>query len=56
MQRLKQLMPSKELVLILNEKDIRNEHIENGLIDSCKPYLSMIRMAIDPKEYQNRPF
>lgn len=46
---LKEFMPSKELVLILNEKDIRSEHIRQGLITTCKPYVSMIRMAIDPK-------
>ncbi|MFV0565525.1 MAG: aldolase catalytic domain-containing protein [Flavobacteriaceae bacterium] len=49
LKRLKELMPSKQLVIILNEKDIRKEHIEDGLTDCCRPYVSMIRMAIDPK-------
>lgn len=52
LKNLKELMPSKELVLILNEKDITSKHIESGLIDSCKPYVSMIRMAVDPKNIE----
>lgn len=49
LKQLKELMPSKKLVIILNEKDIRKSHIEEGLLDVCKPYVSMVRMAIDPK-------
>ncbi|OMP32208.1 aldolase catalytic domain-containing protein [Mangrovimonas sp. DI 80] len=49
LRQLKTLMPSKELTIILNEKDIRVEHVQNGLLESAKPYVSMVRMAIDPK-------
>lgn len=52
LKKLKALMPTKQLVLILNEKDIRESHIKDGLLDSCKPYVSMIRLAIDPKNMQ----
>ena len=48
LERLKTLMPSKELTIILNEKDIRPSHIKEGLLNACKPYISMIRIAIDP--------
>lgn len=48
LERLKTLMPSKELTIILNEKDIRPKHIKEGLLSPCKPYVSMIRIAIDP--------
>nr|WP_252726768.1 hypothetical protein [Polaribacter vadi] len=49
LKRLKSLMPNKKLVIILNEKDIRSSHIDEGLLDPCKPYVAMVRMAIDPK-------
>ncbi|WP_405607757.1 aldolase catalytic domain-containing protein [Polaribacter sp. Asnod1-A03] len=49
LKRLKSLMPNKKLVIILNEKDIRSSHIDEGLLDPCKPYVTMVRMAIDPK-------
>ena len=48
LERLKSLMPSKELTIILNEKDIRPKHIKEGLLNPCKSYVSMIRIAIDP--------
>lgn len=49
LKRLKNLMPNKKLAIILNEKDIRPSHINEGLLDPCKPYVAMVRMAIDPK-------
>jgi 4-hydroxy 2-oxovalerate aldolase len=52
LRKLKSLMPSKELTVILNEKDIRASHIEEGLLDSCMPYVSMVRIAIDPKNME----
>ena len=45
-------MPSKELTIILNEKDIRPSHIKEGLLNPCKSYVSMIRIAIDPKNME----
>ena len=52
LKRLKELMPSKELTIILNEKDIRPSHIKEGLLSPCKSYVSMIRIAIDPKNME----
>ena len=52
LKRLKELMPSKELTIILNEKNIRPSHIKEGLLSPCKSYVSMIRIAIDPKNME----
>lgn len=48
LKELKELMPSKKLVIILNEKDVNLEHI-NDLLKPIIPYVTMIRMAVDPK-------
>ena len=48
MKELKTLMPSKNLAIILNEKDIRAEHVEK-LLQPCIEYITMVRIAIDPK-------
>ncbi|MEP3837384.1 MAG: aldolase catalytic domain-containing protein [Algibacter sp.] len=48
---LKELMPSKKLVIILNEKDIRPEHLEEVLAP-CKSYIKLVRIAIDPKNFE----
>ncbi|HEA20200.1 MAG TPA: hypothetical protein ENH87_04715 [Pricia antarctica] len=50
MEEIKSFMPSKKLVIILNEKDIRASHVEN-LLKDCKPFISMVRIAIDPKNF-----
>jgi 4-hydroxy 2-oxovalerate aldolase len=47
MAELKSLMPSKKLVIILNEKDIRAAHAEE-LLRPCVPFISMVRIAINP--------
>ncbi|PHQ28289.1 aldolase catalytic domain-containing protein [Leeuwenhoekiella nanhaiensis] len=47
LEELKQWMPSKKLVVILNEKDIRPEHVEE-LLEPCIPYITLVRIAIDP--------
>lgn len=52
LKKLKSLMPSKELTIILNEKDITVSHIEEGLLNPCKQYVSTVRIAIDPKNMQ----
>ena len=39
MSELKQLMPSKKLAVLLNEKDIRVSHIAE-LLEPCKKYIS----------------
>jgi len=51
LEELKRLMPSKKLVIILNEKDIRPEHIEELLLP-IKPYVTLIRMAVDPNNFE----
>lgn len=51
LERLKKRMPSKELVIILNEKDIRAEDVDSLLLP-CKDYISMVRIAIDPKNIE----
>ncbi|WP_008637904.1 aldolase catalytic domain-containing protein [Bizionia argentinensis] len=48
MKELKELMPSKKLTIILDEKNIRAEHVDT-LLKPCIPYITMVRMAIDPK-------
>ncbi|MEH6679587.1 MAG: hypothetical protein V7724_03525 [Sediminicola sp.] len=51
MKTLKQAMPSKKLVIILDEKHIRPEHLKE-LLTPCLPFISMVRMAIDPKNFK----
>lgn len=48
LEKLKRLMPSKRLTIILNEKDIRPEHVE-ALLGPCKEYITLVRIAIDPQ-------
>ena len=51
LEELKKIMPSKKLVIILNEKDIRPEHVEDLLLP-IKPYVTLIRIAVDPKNFE----
>ena len=51
LEELKSLMPSKKLVIILNEKDIKPEHVDELLLP-IKPYVALIRMAVDPKNFE----
>lgn len=48
MHRLK-AATNKKLVIILNEKDIRPEHV-NSLLAPCVGLIDMVRLAIDPKQ------
>lgn len=48
LQRLQEKMPSKDLVVILNEKDIRAAHVKD-LLGPCSGIISMVRVAVDPK-------
>ena len=48
---LKSKMPSKDLVIILNEKDIREGHVTE-LLSPCLEYISMVRLAIDPVNFK----
>ncbi len=50
MKQLKEMMPSKKLVIILNEKDIRVSHVPE-LLRPCKDYISMVRIAVDPVNF-----
>ena len=51
MKELKEMMPSKKLVIILNEKDIRASHVPE-LLKPCQGYISMVRIAIDPANFK----
>ena len=51
MKELKGMMPSKKLVIILNEKDIRASHIPE-LLKPCQGYISMVRIALDPANFK----
>tara|TARA_B100000767_G_scaffold251948_1_gene255359 strand:- start:17013 stop:18557 length:1545 start_codon:yes stop_codon:yes gene_type:complete len=50
LKQLKEMMPSKKLVIILNEKDIRASHVPK-LLKPCKDYISMVRIAVDPANF-----
>jgi 4-hydroxy 2-oxovalerate aldolase len=49
MQRLK-VQTTKKLVIILNEKDIRPDHLQE-LLSPCIGLIDMVRLAIDPKQF-----
>ena len=49
LERCKKLS-DKKLVIILNEKDVRAEHVED-LLTPCKDFITMVRLAIDPKNF-----
>lgn len=51
MKGLKEMMPSKKLVIILNEKDIRASHVPE-LLKPCQDYIAMVRIAIDPVNFE----
>ncbi|MDB4419805.1 aldolase catalytic domain-containing protein [Akkermansiaceae bacterium] len=51
-QRLKAWMPTKKLVVILNEKDTTVEDLDK-LLDPCKRHISMVRVAIAPDRFDN---
>jgi len=42
-------LSNKKLVIILNEKDVRPEHV-NDLLEPCKGLISMVRIALDPEQ------
>lgn len=41
----------KKICIILNEKDVRAEHVPD-LLSPCVGYVDMVRMAIDPKNFK----
>lgn len=47
MRTAKEAMPSKKLAIILNEKDVKVENLDY-LLDPCKPYIDLVRVAVDP--------
>jgi 4-hydroxy 2-oxovalerate aldolase len=51
LKELKSLMPSKKLTIILNEKDIRASHVDE-LLSPCIPYISLVRIAVDPSNFE----
>ena len=50
MKELKEMMPSKKLAIMLNEKDIRAEYAHK-LLKPCQDYISMIRIAVNPANF-----
>ena len=50
LQRIRE-QSNKKLVVILNEKDVRAHQISE-LLEPCKPYLDMIRLAVDPENFE----
>lgn len=51
MRRLKEMMPNKKLVIILDEKNTKIEDLDD-LLNPCKEYISLIRMAISPDNFE----
>ena len=51
MKEMKALMPSKKLTIMLDEKNISAEHV-GALLEPCIPYISMVRMAVDPNNME----
>lgn len=51
LEELRKLMPSKKMVIILNEKDTRPEHLED-LLYPIKPFISLVRIAVDPENIE----
>ena len=45
------MMPSKNLVIILNEKDIRASHVPE-LLKPCQGYITIVRIAVDPSNFK----
>ncbi|WP_340064167.1 aldolase catalytic domain-containing protein [Ascidiimonas aurantiaca] len=52
MEKAKRMMPSKKLAIILDEKTTKIEDLDY-LLDPCKPFISMVRMAIAPNKLIN---
>ncbi|WP_158975126.1 aldolase catalytic domain-containing protein [Cellulophaga sp. L1A9] len=52
MKDLKSKMPNKKLVIILDEKNIKESDI-NKLMEPCKPYISLVRLAVSPLRVKN---
>src|SRR5688572_2031225 len=40
---------NKQLVIILDEKDVREEHV-NNLLQPCRGIIDMVRIALDPQQ------
>ena len=51
LKKLKTLMPTKNIVIMLNEKDLSKENISSLLVP-IKPYVKMIRVAVNPKNFK----
>jgi 4-hydroxy 2-oxovalerate aldolase len=48
MRKAKELMPSKKLAIMLNEKDTIAQDLEKLLVP-CKTYIQMVRLAVSPE-------
>jgi 4-hydroxy 2-oxovalerate aldolase len=52
LKELKSMMPNKKLVIILDEKNTKLKDLESLLLP-CIEYISMVRMAISPANFDN---
>ena len=51
LKELRSMMPSKKIAIILNEKDVRQNHL-NELLSPCKDYVSLVRIAVNPVNFK----
>lgn len=51
MEEAKKYMPSKKLAILLNEKDVGIKDL-NYLLDPCKKYIDLVRVAVDPSNFK----
>jgi len=51
MEELKEMMPSKKLVVILDEKNIRAFHVPE-LLKPCLQFIDMVRIAVNPTNFK----
>ena len=51
LQNAKELMPSKKLAILLNERDIEIEYLK-PLLGPTRDYIHMIRVAVDPQNIE----
>lgn len=51
LEKIKKLNISKEIAIMFNEKSVRPEHLDD-LLPGLKPVVSIIRLAVDPKNFE----
>jgi len=51
LKSLKEMMPSKKLVILLNEKDVKISDLDS-LLGPCKQIISLVRIAVSPENFK----